>query len=1189
MSHTLETAFRIPDAGALSALDFVIKLDAQAPRDTLDRLVRDYVVTPKVAAELPAIFDRLRQAVERGVAYGHILHGGFGSGKSHLMVMLGLLLERDPSAWSKDHPAFGALREGHETWVRESNLLVVRVHMLSERRTGAGLDEVLLGAIDRALLRAGKTPVPLGDGASVLDEIREEARLYGDAFWKRANEQGLASGPEDLDAIEQAGPEAIKALAGAWLEMKGRRATMSSLRPVWGEALRTIAEHIRSQGYGGMVLLVDEFLLWLAEKAGKEFVHAINDMNTIVDFSGGRREAPIAVFFARQRNIRDFFPDLTNQNQIQQRIDHHAKRFEITELQDVELRHIVKGRVLSDPRDPDAVRAALEHTLAQDAAHIEHLLGGEGKAVLEDVFPFHPALIDVLIDVSNLMQRERSAIRLLYELLHTNRNEALGPLLPVGRVFEHIIPASGVEAAQKTETLQAIQREWYGRLQPSIAHYVSTREGTAEAVSPSRAHALEQALKTVLLGLVSPRLAGRASEKLTIDRLVALNYADADGSRARQKRSRLFTDLQQFSVMIPELQISGTGNKAIVSYALQDVSLTDVLRRAEDALGGEATKLATLAEVLTPLLPSTLQPRAQDAPIAFDGSVRRWTTTWRGTERRGGVLFGNLRQRTYADLGASDSEAFRLLIAYPWDPDGEPLAASIEKVRNRRQREGVSPAVAWVPRELTPDESRLLRQLAAASLIVREGPQGSLLKDYGQEDRNALFEQARGRVEQLRGSFAEVLKDAYNAGTAVSLLARDPTLTHDALAANIRHLVHDLLDRRYPNHPMFPSRADAAQARVVADWVVSAYQNSGHSQHVDDATAGPLQAVGVPLELVTLGQHRGMLSDTGRFADAIKRALGDRPRVEWEPIASDLQQRDGLTPPILNLLLVWVSLRGYRVLDARTGQAVEPDIGLSTTHLTLQRADLLSVPDWARARTLAQRVLGVGRPDTLRSLAAQDALHADATTQARDLRSTLTALHSELVQLGYEGARTATLKLTISALAPLVQSEVDSFQALTDWLAVWPEDDAALVTQIRNLTANREALSTLGRRAIRQLQQAPEGPLTPRIKAALDDLSDRLTAAEHSRPFTISHAQSFNHLADGLITELIAAPPPPQPPQGPPQPPEPPTPPGRRREQRRLAEPKPHEVDALLDQIRAWRSQGRIFSLHLTVELEDDA
>jgi hypothetical protein len=57
---------------------------------------RDYVITPAVEKELPEILDDMKQVFDRGEEYGRFIHGSFGSGKSHFMTMLSLLIEGAP-------------------------------------------------------------------------------------------------------------------------------------------------------------------------------------------------------------------------------------------------------------------------------------------------------------------------------------------------------------------------------------------------------------------------------------------------------------------------------------------------------------------------------------------------------------------------------------------------------------------------------------------------------------------------------------------------------------------------------------------------------------------------------------------------------------------------------------------------------------------------------------------------------------------------------------------------------------------------------------------------------------------------------------------------------------------------------------------------------------------------------------
>ena len=68
----------------------------------------------------------------------------------------------------------------------------------------------------------------------------------------------------------------------------------------------------------------------------------------------------------------------------------------------------------------------------------------------------------MLVDVTSLMQRERSALRLLYELLVIHYPKLpLGEFLPVGSAFAAIFPESGVEASKKVDLMQDIHHQYH--------------------------------------------------------------------------------------------------------------------------------------------------------------------------------------------------------------------------------------------------------------------------------------------------------------------------------------------------------------------------------------------------------------------------------------------------------------------------------------------------------------------------------------------------------------------------------------------------------------------------------------------------------------------------------------------------------------------------------------------------------
>ena len=105
----------------------------------------------------------MKQVFDRGEEYGRFIHGSFGSGKSHFMTMLSLLVEGAQPAWAKFRPLFVAHNTGresadHESWLAKAGLLVVRIHMLSVGGRSTGLDRAVYEGFNAALKRRGKAP-----------------------------------------------------------------------------------------------------------------------------------------------------------------------------------------------------------------------------------------------------------------------------------------------------------------------------------------------------------------------------------------------------------------------------------------------------------------------------------------------------------------------------------------------------------------------------------------------------------------------------------------------------------------------------------------------------------------------------------------------------------------------------------------------------------------------------------------------------------------------------------------------------------------------------------------------------------------------------------------------------------------------------------------------------------------------
>src|SRR5262245_53091461 len=106
--------------------DFVLRLTegVKKPADTL----RDYVVTPQLVECFDDALRFIKSALDARSSKAAYLHGSFGSGKSHFMAVLHLLLHNDVNA--RAIPELGSVVARHTTWSESRRFLLVPYHMI---------------------------------------------------------------------------------------------------------------------------------------------------------------------------------------------------------------------------------------------------------------------------------------------------------------------------------------------------------------------------------------------------------------------------------------------------------------------------------------------------------------------------------------------------------------------------------------------------------------------------------------------------------------------------------------------------------------------------------------------------------------------------------------------------------------------------------------------------------------------------------------------------------------------------------------------------------------------------------------------------------------------------------------------------------------------------------------------------
>jgi hypothetical protein len=362
---TLGELFDLPEH--VGANDFVLKLTEAIARP--ETTVKDYVVTDQLRHCFDDALALVKDAIGTRRSTGAYLHGSFGTGKSHFMAMLYLLLSNDTRARSM--PDLAEVVAKHE-WTAGKKFLLVPYHMIGADTVE---ERVLGGYLDRMReLHPDAAPPGLYDADSMMGNALKLRQQFGDeAFFRALNESPMDDGWGDAarwdaesfetaakaDARSRERSELIGALAHSL--MPGARHTVATVDLDTGLAL--ISQHAKSLGYDAVILFLDELILWLASRAADAgwLTREGPKLAKLVESGNANRPVPIISFVARQRAIRELIGKAglgANQALVDEALEWWEKRFSTITLEDKNLATIARRRLLK-PKN-EAARQLIE-------------------------------------------------------------------------------------------------------------------------------------------------------------------------------------------------------------------------------------------------------------------------------------------------------------------------------------------------------------------------------------------------------------------------------------------------------------------------------------------------------------------------------------------------------------------------------------------------------------------------------------------------------------------------------------------------------------------------------------------------------------------------------------------------------------------------------------------------------------
>ena len=872
--------------------DFVLRLaeGVSRPEETL----RTYVVTPQLAGAFDRALALIRDALASGSSKAAYLHGSFGSGKSHFMAVLHLLLQQQAAARAAE--GLEGVVTRHDDWLAGKRFLLVPYHMIGQASMEAA---VLGGYAQRVAELHPDAPVPgvYRSEGLFADARRLRAEIGDEAFFRGINTGASTAGEGtsgwgDLSAHwdasifdaalgAPAGAEERSRLVGALVGSFFRsyrdvaQGSGEAFVPL-DEGLAIISRHARDLGYDALVLFLDELVLWLATHAADlKFLNAEGPkVSKLVEAQAAGRPIPIVSFVARQRDLRDLVGDqVTGAEQLgfADVLQWWEARFEKIMLEDRNLPEIAARRMLR-PRNEVArqqVDRAYGETEKVRREVFETLLTPRADpATFRKVYPFSPALVEMLVAVSSLLQRERTALKVMLQLLVDRRETLrLGEIVPVGDLFDAIAEGDEPFTEGMRHHFENARRLYRQKLLPLIERRsnISKAEASERPAADGAARnfrAEDRLAKTLLLAALAPEV--EVLKGLTAGRLAALNHGSIRTPIEGREGQEVLRRCRAWAAEIGEVRIGNDPANPTITLQLTAVDTESILANA-DRHDNTGNRRRAIRELLF-------------SELGIEDSAKlmlHHEITWRGTPRRFEVIFGNVRELPDESLATRQDEP-KVVVDFPFDEPGHVRADDLARLDDYRRRPAVAHTLVWLPSFLSAAAQKDLGTFVKLDYVLA----GDRLRDFASHlspvDQASARELLRNQRSQLRQRLIHYLEGAYGVEQPApgSIDESHPLSDHfqsldPAFAprpparANLREALAGLLDQmcacRYPAHPAFGAPVKPAALRSVLEQVSRAVQEPEGRVAIDKPLRATMMQIAVPLRLGEMGETHFVL------------------------------------------------------------------------------------------------------------------------------------------------------------------------------------------------------------------------------------------------------------------------------------------------------------------------------------------
>lgn len=976
--------------------DFVLQINRIGEASA--QMVRDYVVTDDIATQFDEGLSLVSAAINgQNRSKGAFVHGSFGSGKSHFMAMMHLLLTGDASA--RSIPGLAGVVGKYQDLLSK-NFLAVDYHLIG----ATSFDDALFsGYLKTIKAKHPDAPVPVLHRSDSLLENADQLRnrmgdekffepmlgLGGEASpgWGSFAPQHMNAAEYDAARIKPAGDPARDHLVAELIKHHFPSAENTGTWLGMTEGLQAMTRHAKSLGYDGMVLFLDELVLWLSNHLrNSEFIATeTSKVTKLVETGAAHLDLPLISFVARQRNLKDFLGDTgvgAEKVAVDDNFKHWESRFTPITLPATSLPQIVHKRLLqaTGPEGTAALKAAYQQISTNSLAQ-QHLLLDEAKSdgvAFEHVFPFAPALIDAMIALSNVMQRSRTALKIMSELLARGYDDlTVSDVIQAGDIFDLVVleDTKGPLDSDLKPMFAAARDFYMQKMRPYLLskHHL----GEAQATEQGRDSAFrreDRLAKTLLIAALVPN--APSLKNLTASKLAALNFGSVKAMIAGFEAHTVVSMVSEWAAEFGEISIAQGVTDPVITLTLTGVDVDSILGQVvmEDR---PANRISLVRRMLAEQIKAGKDP-------SISGGDYTLQHIWRGQKRDVDIVFGNLRDTENLKVESIRAQEgrWRLIVDYPFDDDNKSPQDDIVRLQTLREDGEETDTIAWMPQFLTASRVKDLGLLVQLEYLLNGSMFDKHASSLAVADREPARRQLTSQRDSLRAQLLTALKQAYGLESPTDAhvssskpgwhtfrtLAPDFEPTNPAAATFdvvTKDVLASALDARFPQHPKIENsetEVRRGELTAVLELVRTAMPTGGRIENVDKATLSKVRRVINGYGIGTLKESTYYLApSTFRWNDQFLKASITDPTVA--SLRSALSEI-GLTDDAEDLLiLAWAELSDRQLV--RQGNVLPPlTLGSPirlTAEVVLREPPLPDAAQWASALDRAREVFSVAK------------------------------------------------------------------------------------------------------------------------------------------------------------------------------------------------------------------------------------